>query len=81
MNKLDARTLYYLIDEGETANIDFKQEWHKNNADLVHDILCLSNACENGKYSYLIVGVKDEYKHGEWLICGIAKEGRKKEQK
>ena len=40
---------------------DFKQEYHKNNVDLVHDIICLANA----KYDadrYLIFGVADNSK-------------------
>ena len=26
---------------------DFKQEWHSNNADLLHDIICMANSPAN----------------------------------
>lgn len=37
---------------------DFKETHHANKADLLHDILCLSNAQHNGD-RYLIIGVCD----------------------
>lgn len=37
---------------------DFKQKHHENKADLLHDILCLSNAIWDGN-RYLIFGVAD----------------------
>lgn len=37
---------------------DFKETHHTNNADLLHDVLCLSNAQHNGD-RYLIIGVCD----------------------
>ena len=42
--------LKQLIQENsaEAAHVDFKQEWHRNKAKLIHDILCLSNADYKG---------------------------------
>lgn len=37
---------------------DFKEEPHKNNAELLHDILCLANSLHKGD-RYLIIGVTD----------------------
>lgn len=45
---------------GEKSFYDYKQEFHKNKADLLHDILCLSNNTEN-RDAYLIFGVADDY--------------------
>lgn len=39
---------------------DFKQEYHSNSVDLVHDIICLANADYAGD-KYIIFGVKDDY--------------------
>ena len=38
---------------------DFKQEWDKNNADLIRDILSLSNNIDHKGDRYLIFGVTD----------------------
>lgn len=38
---------------------DYKEMFHKNNGDLIHDILCLSNNIEN-RDAYLIYGVSDD---------------------
>lgn len=45
--------------KGEKYFYDYKREFHKNNEDLLHDILCLSNNTDNCD-SYLIFGVTDE---------------------
>lgn len=47
---------------------DFKQIPHKNNEDMLHDILCLSNNIEN-RDAYLILGVTDDYS-----VVGLDKE-------
>jgi hypothetical protein len=39
---------------------DFKREHHKSSLELLHDILCLSNALHPGD-RYLIIGVSDDY--------------------
>lgn len=42
----------------EGPHWDFKEKHHENRADLLHDILCLSNALYKGN-KYLIFGVND----------------------
>jgi len=37
---------------------DFKECWHINKADLLHDIICMANNIEN-KDAYIIIGVTD----------------------
>ncbi|MEM5592817.1 ATP-binding protein [Niallia circulans] len=37
---------------------DYKQEWHKHNEKLIHDILCLANTTHD-RDCYLIIGVSD----------------------
>lgn len=55
----------------EQDYFDLKLKWTENNADLLHDILCLSNAeCESSRY--LIVGVGDDFS-----VAGLG-EGQRK---
>lgn len=49
--------LIYLKQEG--SYWDFKSEWHSNNAELLHDIICMSNNIYD-KDSYIIIGVEDK---------------------
>jgi hypothetical protein len=56
LNLLDS-----LLQQDECEFLDFKQEFHANNVDLIHDILCLANAYTNSKFEcrvwiYIIVG-------------------------
>ncbi|MFJ1628404.1 ATP-binding protein [Marinilactibacillus psychrotolerans] len=53
---------------------DFKQEYHKNKARLLHDIICLVNNINN-RDAYLIFGVSDEVK-----ILGIESDENRKNQ-
>ncbi len=46
----------------EATHWDFKRIWHANNADLVHDIICLANN-PKGFVGMLIVGVDDGFGH------------------
>lgn len=48
-----------LLMEKESEWLDFKQEYHKNNVDFLHDILCLANS-ESPKNRLLIFGVSDD---------------------
>jgi hypothetical protein len=50
MHKITAVELKCLITENsaEGTHVDFKQEWHSNNAELILDILCLSNVDYEG---------------------------------
>ena len=43
----------------EGAYWDFKKEWHKDNSELIHDILCLANNLESD-VSYLFIGIDEE---------------------
>lgn len=43
----------------EVGYWDFKQQWHDSKADLLHDIICLTNNMEN-RDAYLIFGVEDK---------------------
>jgi hypothetical protein len=52
---------------------DFKQEWHKENERLIHDILCFANTIHN-EDCYIIVGVSDD---GE--VVGVCEENRVKQ--
>ncbi len=54
---------------------DFKREWHGNNADLLHDIICMSNN-QNNRDSYIIIGVENS----TWNIVGVPSNGRKSQQ-
>ena len=60
------QNLRRLLNEEESIFLDFKQTWHENNAELVHDILSLSNSNSNSD-KYLIFGIKDKTKE----IVGI----------
>ncbi|MEB7660091.1 ATP-binding protein [Staphylococcus xylosus] len=53
---------------------DFKAEYHKDKAELLHDIICLSNNLSNQE-AYLILGVTD---NGH--ILGIASDPNRKTQ-
>lgn len=46
----------------ESDYLDFKQQWYENNADLIHDILCLSNSLSENKERFIIIGVKENSK-------------------
>lgn len=53
---------------------DFKQEHHKNVADLVHDIICLANA-QYDSDRYIIYGVNDNFD-----IIGLSEANGRKNQ-
>lgn len=55
---LDNKISELIESKREGAFWDFKREPHSNNANLLHDILCLSNCKHNGE-RYLIIGVCD----------------------
>ncbi len=63
-----------LIDKkSEGEYWDYKQEWHKDNERLLHDILCFENTVHD-KDCYLIIGVSDT---GE--IIGVDEENRRRQ--
>ncbi len=53
---------------------DFKREWYENNASLLHDILCMSNAEHKGN-RYIIIGITNNYK-----ILGLKDDQSRKNQ-
>ena len=59
--------------EGDYWN--FKEQWHDNKADLLHDIICLANN-RVGKDAYIIIGVEDK----TFYIKGIQKDINRKNQ-
>lgn len=58
---------------------DFKQQWYDNNADLLHDIICMANNLVN-KDAYIIIGVTDSRSPNGVQICGISTQHRKSQQ-
>ena len=46
---------------------DFKKEWHKDNPELIHDILCLANNVER-EVSYLVIGIDEER---DYSVCDV----------
>jgi len=68
----EIRSLINLKAEG--AYWDFKQEWHSNNVDLLHDIICMANNLEDCD-AYIIIGVTDS---GD--VCGVPETNRKDQQ-
>ncbi len=61
--------------EDESESLDYKLEYHKNNARLLHDILCLSNA-DSKNARRLIFGVSDNRQ----TFPGVAKDPNRKTQ-
>lgn len=54
---------------------DFKQQWHSNNADLLHDIICMANSLAN-RDCFIIIGVEDR----TYNVLGVNNEKRKNQQ-
>jgi hypothetical protein len=48
-----------LISQTESENLDFKRQFHQNNVEMVHDIICLANSYVE-KDRYLIFGIADD---------------------
>lgn len=69
----EIRGLIELHAEGEYW--DFKQQWHSNNADLLHDIICMANSLAN-RDCYIIIGIEDK----TYNILGVNDENRKNQQ-
>jgi len=54
---------------------DFKEEWHDNNADLLHDIICMANNLVN-RDAYIIIGVEDK----TFNVKGVPQKNKKNQQ-
>lgn len=77
MEKLDLKNeILELIERhAEGEYWDFKQQWHSNNADLLHDIICMANSPAN-RDCYIIIGVEDK----TYNVLGVNDENRKNQQ-
>jgi len=71
--KSEIEQLVALGAEGEYW--DFKEKWHTNNADLLHDIICMANNLAN-RDAYIIIGVEDE----TFNVKGVPDDYRKSQQ-
>lgn len=58
---------------------DFKAKWHENNADLLHDIICMANNIVN-RDAYIIIGVTDSKSQNGVQIVGVPADNRKNQQ-
>lgn len=58
---------------------DFKLKWHENNADLLHDIICMANNLVN-RDAYIIIGVSDSKCSDGVRIQGVPEANRKSQQ-
>ena len=66
-----------LIDlDAEGDYWDFKEKWHDNNADLLHDIICMANNLAN-RDAYIIIGVTDP---PNCQVTGVPSANRKTQQ-
>ena len=72
----EIRELISLKQEG--SYWDFKREWHSNNADLLHDIICYANNLVN-RYCYIIIGIDEEKDYS--IVDVINDTNRKNTQK
>jgi hypothetical protein len=68
-----------LIENGIEGDYwDFKEQWHGNKADLLHDIICMANntttTCNDG---YIIIGIND---NGILQGVSVADKNRKNQQ-
>ncbi len=64
-----------LLDEPESETLDFKQECHSSNIDLLHDILCMANTYAE-KDRMLVLGVVDKTRE----IVGVENDSNFKNQ-
>ena len=72
--------IYQLIElRTEGDYWDFKQQWHENKAELVHDIICFANNLVN-RDAYIIIGVTDSKSPNGTQIIGVQEDNRKSQQ-
>jgi|LSQX01.3.fsa_nt_gb hypothetical protein len=53
---------------------DFKREWHKNNNDLLHDIICMANNLIN-RDTYIIIDVDE---NADCSVCDVSSDPNRK---
>jgi len=68
----------FIASKREGTNWDFKGEPHSNNADLLHDIISMSN-CDCKDDRYIIIGVSDP-KKGCKIVDLSTKQDKRKDQ-
>lgn len=73
---LEAIIRKLIASKREGAYWDFKAKPHANNANLLHDLLCLANASHQGA-RYLIIGVDDSARGANIVGLDSAEPGRK----
>lgn len=54
---------------------DFKKQWHSNNSDLLHDIICMSNNLTSSN-AYIIIGIDEE---NDYSICDVVNDPNRKQ--
>lgn len=65
--KIREEALNLIALKREGAYWDFKKEWHKDNSELIHDMLCLANNLESD-VSYLFIGIDEEE---DYSVCDV----------
>jgi hypothetical protein len=67
----------FIRQSSEGSYWDFKQCWHKNNADLLKDIICMANnTTADMRDGYIIFGVEDK----TYKIIGVSEDINRKNQ-
>lgn len=63
-----------LLNEDESEWLDFKEKFHVNNVEMLHDILCLANSYSYVETDrYLVFGIKNDKS-----ICGVEADSNRK---
>jgi hypothetical protein len=75
-NNLKMEILDLISSRQEGSYWDFKQEHHKNTANLLHDIICMANNPLCNQDGYIIYGVSDK----TWQIIGIENDSSRRNQ-
>ena len=75
MNNFELEILELIDSHTEGEYWDFKQQWHSNNAELLHDIICMANSPAN-RDCYIIIGIEDK----TYKILGVSDDGNRKNQ-
>lgn len=69
------KILSFIDTKSEDDYWDFKEQWHTNKADLLHDIICLANNRVDEE-AYLIIGIRDT----TYEIVGVENDVNRKTQ-
>lgn len=66
---------YRLFNKREGDYWDFKERYHSNKVDLLHDIICMANNRAD-RDGYIIFGVRDDYEKRASKMMKIVKISR-----